>query len=134
LKLRATFGDPIADIIQAGYALAIRTGDLDDQSGLITRRIASQRMAVCGVRSYLRVHGKPKRIDDLAARQAIIYRRSGRVRPWLFPQAGQPPREIMPAGRLRLGAQRRANRLVPLRPRPVNSPSTIRPPAPPVTI
>lgn len=101
LELDLSFGDPIADIIEAGYDLAIRTGDLDDQSGLIARRIASQRMVVCGARYYLRTNGKPKSLDDLAAHQAIIYRRSGRVRPWLFPQQGEPPRAIMPAGRLR---------------------------------
>lgn len=102
LELDLSFGDPIADIIEAGYDLAVRTGDLDDRSSLIARRIASQRMVVCGARSYLRTHGKPRSLDDLAAHQAIIYRRSGRVRPWLFPQQGEPPREIMPAGRLRL--------------------------------
>lgn len=102
LELDLSFGDPIADIIEARYDLAIRTGDLHDQSGLMTRRIASQRMVVCGSRSYLRANGKPKSLDDLAAHQAIIYRRSGRVRPWLFPREGQPPSEIMPAGRLRL--------------------------------
>lgn len=102
LELDLSFGDPIADIIEARYDLAIRTGDLNDQSGLMTRRIASQRMVVCGSRSYLRANGKPKSLDGLAAHQAIIYRRSGRVRPWLFPREGQPPSEIMPAGRLRL--------------------------------
>ena len=102
LELDLSFGDPITDLIEAGYDLAIRTGVLDDQSGLIARRIASQRMVVCGARSCLRTNGKPKSIDDLAAHQAIIYRRSGRVRPWLFPQEGGPAREIMPAGRLRL--------------------------------
>lgn len=102
LELDLSFGDPIADIIEARYDLAIRTGDLNDQSGLMTRRIASQRMVVCGARSYLRANGKPKSLDDLVAHQAIIYRRSGRVRPWLFPREGQPPSEIMPAGRLRL--------------------------------
>lgn len=102
LELDLSFGDPITDIVETGYDLAIRTGDLDDQAGLITRRIASQRMVVCGARSYLRAHGKPRSIDDLSAHQAIIYRRSGRVRPWLFPLGDQPPREIMPSGRLRL--------------------------------
>jgi DNA-binding transcriptional LysR family regulator len=101
LEFDLSFGDPIADIVEAGYDLAIRTGDLNDQSGLITRRIASQRMVVCGARSYLRANGRPKLLDDLAAHQAIIYRRSGRVRPWLFPLGDQPPREIMPSGRLR---------------------------------
>lgn len=102
LELDLSFGDPIADIVEAGFDLAIRTGDLDDQFGLITRRIASQRMVVCGARAYLRANGKPRSIDDLSAHQAIIYRRSGRVRPWLFPLGDQPPREIMPSGRLRL--------------------------------
>ncbi|MBR1169372.1 LysR family transcriptional regulator [Bradyrhizobium liaoningense] len=101
LELDLSFGDPIADIVEAGYDLAIRTGDLDDQSGLIARRIASQRMVVCGARSYLRTSGKPKSLGDLANHQAIIYRGSGRVRPWLFPQEGGIPREIMPSGRLR---------------------------------
>ncbi|MBR0901634.1 LysR family transcriptional regulator [Bradyrhizobium liaoningense] len=102
LELDLSFGDPIANIVEAGYDLAIRTGDLDDQSGLTARRIARQRMVVCGARSYLSANGKPKSIDDLAAHQAIIYRRSGRVRPWLFPLEGQPPREFTPSGRLRL--------------------------------
>ncbi|NYG42994.1 DNA-binding transcriptional LysR family regulator [Bradyrhizobium sp. IAR9] len=102
LELDLSFGDPITDIIEAGYDLAIRTGDLINQSGLIARRIASQRMVVCGARSYLRASGKPKSIDDLTAHQAIIYRRSGRIRPWLFPQGSGPVREIMPSGRLRL--------------------------------
>ncbi|WP_018317516.1 LysR family transcriptional regulator [Bradyrhizobium sp. WSM2793] len=102
LELDLSFGDPITDLIEAGYDLAIRTGDLINQSGLIARRIASQRMVVCGARSYLRASGKPKSIDDLTAHQAIIYRRSGRIRPWLFPQGSGPVREIMPSGRLRL--------------------------------
>jgi DNA-binding transcriptional LysR family regulator len=102
LELDLSFGDGIADLIEGAYDLAIRTGDLDDRAGLITRRIASQHMVVCGARSYLRANGKPKSIDDLAAHQAIIYRRSGRVRPWLFPLGDQPPREVMPSGRLRL--------------------------------
>lgn len=102
LELDLSFGDPIANIVEAGFDLAIRTGDLDDQSGLIARRIARQRMVICGARSYLRANGKPKSIDDLVQHQAIIYRRSGRVRPWLFPRKGQPPHEVMPAGKLRL--------------------------------
>lgn len=102
LELDLSFGDPIANFVETGYDLAIRTGDLDDQSGLIARRIVRQRMVVCGSRSYLRATGRPKSIDDLAEHQAIIYRRSGRVRPWLFPREAQPPREVTPTGRLRL--------------------------------
>jgi DNA-binding transcriptional LysR family regulator len=102
LELDLSFGDPIADLIDGSYDLAIRTGDLNDQSGVIVRRIGRQRMVVCGSRAYLKSHGRPLSVDELAQHQAIIYRRSGRVRPWLFPRDGQPLREIWPAGRLRL--------------------------------
>lgn len=102
LELDLSFGDSIADLVEGGYDLAIRTGELDDRGGLIARRIARQRTIVCGSRAYLKAHGRPRTLDDLGRHQAIIYRRSGRVRPWLFPRDGQPPREIWPSGRLRL--------------------------------
>ncbi len=57
---------------------------------------------MCGSRTYLKAHGRPRSLDELGQHQAIVYRRSGGVRPWLFPREGQPPREIWPAGRLRL--------------------------------
>ncbi|MGF6310094.1 DNA-binding transcriptional LysR family regulator [Bradyrhizobium sp. i1.8.4] len=102
LELDLSFGDPIADLIEGGYDLAIRTGYLAEQSGVIARRIARQYMVVCGSRAYLKAHGKPRGLDELGQHQAIIYRRSGRVRPWLFPHDGVQPREIWPVGRLRL--------------------------------
>lgn len=102
LELDLSFGDPVADLMEGGYDLAIRTGDLDEQSGMITRRIARQRMVVCGSRAYLKANGKPRTLDELGKHQALVYRRLGRARPWLFPRDGQPPREVWPAGRLRL--------------------------------
>ena len=102
LELDLSFGDPVADMMEGGYDLAIRTGDLDEQSGVIARRIARQRMVVCGSRAYLKAHGKPRTLDELGQHQALVYRRLGRARPWLFPRDGQPPREVWPAGRLRL--------------------------------
>jgi len=102
LELDLAFGDPIADLIEGGYDLAVRTGDLTDQSGLIARRIARQRMVVCGSRAYLK-----------GARQAALDRRPrpasgdhlsplGAGSPVAVPRDGQPPLEIWPAGRLRL--------------------------------
>ncbi len=101
LDLDLSFGDAFADL-EDGYDLAIRTGSLQDRSGVIARRVARQRMIVCASPSYLDRHGGPQRIDDLGGHHAVIYRRSGRIRPWLFPRPGGPPVEVMPAGRLRL--------------------------------
>ncbi|RVB73632.1 MULTISPECIES: LysR family transcriptional regulator [unclassified Mesorhizobium] len=103
LELDLSFSDPLADLAEDGCDLAIRTGDLEDQAGVMARRIARQRMVVCASPSYLEMHGWPQQIGDLGSHQAIIYRRSGRVvQPWLFPRNGQPALEVMPVSRLRL--------------------------------
>ncbi|TIO08330.1 LysR family transcriptional regulator [Mesorhizobium sp.] len=103
LELDLSFSDPIADLAEDGCDLAIRTGNLEDQAGVMARRIARQRMVVCASPSYLEMHGSPQQTEDLGRHQAIIYRRSGRViQPWLFPRNGQPALEVMPVSRLRL--------------------------------
>jgi DNA-binding transcriptional LysR family regulator len=103
LELDLSFSDPIADLAEDGCDLAIRTGNLEDQAGVMARRVARQRMVVCASPSYLEMHGQPRQIGDLGGHQTIIYRRSGRVvQPWLFPRHGQPALEVMPVSRLRL--------------------------------
>ncbi|RUY87843.1 LysR family transcriptional regulator, partial [Mesorhizobium sp. M7A.F.Ca.CA.003.01.2.1] len=103
LELDLSLTDRLADLAEDGYDLAIRTGTLDDKVGVIARRVARQGMVVCAAPSYLRIHGEPQRIEDLADHQAIVYRRLGQVvHPWLFVREGQPTLEITPTGRLRL--------------------------------
>jgi DNA-binding transcriptional LysR family regulator len=102
LELDLSFSDPIADLAEDGCDLAIRTGNLEDQAGVMARRVARQRMVVCASSSYLEMQGWPRQIEDLGSHQTIIYRRSGRVvQPWLFPRHGQPALEVMPVSRLR---------------------------------
>ena len=102
LELDLSLNDRFVDLAENDYDLAIRTGDLEDKGGVIARRIARQRMVVCASPSYLDAHGWPQRIEDLGRHDGIIYRRSGRVRPWLFPRNDQPAMEVTPAHRLRL--------------------------------
>lgn len=103
LELDLSLSDRFADLAEDGLDLAIRTGALDDKAGVIARRVARQDMVVCAAPSYLQRHGEPRRIEDLADHQAIVYRRLGQVvQPWLFVREGQAAQEFMPAGRLRL--------------------------------
>lgn len=102
LELDLSFGDGFVDLAEGGHDLAIRTGELQDAANLVTRRVARQRMIVCAAPSYLEDHGSPAELADLADRDAVVYRRSGRVRPWLFPREDGPPAEVMPRHRLRL--------------------------------
>lgn len=102
LELELSFSDRFADLAEDGYDLAIRTGYLENKTGVVARRVARQRMIVCASPSYLERHGRPEQLEDLAHHQAIVYRRLGPVPPWLFPRDGQPPVEITPKSRLRL--------------------------------
>ncbi|MBA4222131.1 MAG: LysR family transcriptional regulator [Methylobacterium sp.] len=102
LELDLAFGDSFVDLAEGGHDLAIRTGELHDAANLVTRRVARQRMIVCAAPSYLDARGTPTQLADLADHDALIYRRSGRVRPWLFPRQDGPPAEVLPRHRLRL--------------------------------
>jgi DNA-binding transcriptional LysR family regulator len=101
LELDLSFGDRLMDLAEDGFDIAVRTGELGGGSGMIARRVARQRMIVCAAPDYLARHGRPLAVGDLGAHQAIIYRRSGRVRPWLFPREGQSALEVAPSHRFR---------------------------------
>lgn len=101
LDLDLAFGDRPVDLADDDLDLALRTGELADTSGLMTRRVARQRMIVCAAPDYLERHGRPQAIAELAAHQSIVYRRSGRVRPWVFPRASGAAVEVTPPHRLR---------------------------------
>nr|WP_034858389.1 LysR substrate-binding domain-containing protein [Sinorhizobium sojae] len=102
LELDLSFNDRLTDLAEDGYDLAIRTGTLADRAGLIARRVARQPMIVCASPAYLETHGRPKTVEELAQHKAVVYRRSGPVPPWLFPQQGQTPFEVLPLNRFRL--------------------------------
>lgn len=98
LELDLSYSDGFYDLAENGFDLAIRTGVPEDRSGVIARRVARQQMIVCASPSYLEKHGKPEQINDLSQHQAIIYHRSGRIRPWSFPRG----ETLVPINRIRL--------------------------------
>ncbi|WP_265517431.1 LysR family transcriptional regulator [Nitratireductor luteus] len=102
LELDLSFNDRIVDLADDGYDLAIRTGKLEDKTGVMARRVARHRMVVCASPSYLEKHGRPRDLDDLGCHHAVVYSRPGWVHSWLFPRQGRPPAEVAPANRLRL--------------------------------
>ena len=102
LELDFSLSDRFADLAEDGYDLAIRTGPLEPQGGLVARRIARQRMIVCGSPGYLGVHGRPESIDDLRRHRGVVYRRSGIVPPWQFPSENADPIEVLPEFRIRI--------------------------------
>lgn len=64
--------DRRVDLIEEGLDLAVRIGELGE-SGLIAKRLGSDRIAVCAAPDYLKRHGAPKTLADLARHNCLTY-------------------------------------------------------------
>lgn len=64
--------DRFVDLVDEGYDLAVRMGDLDDSS-LISRRLAPVRRVLCASPDYIRMHGMPQTPDDLVAHRILHF-------------------------------------------------------------
>ena len=102
LRLDIRLTDTKVDLVRDGIDLAVRIGRMDD-STLVARRVDQQALVLCASPEYLQAHGTPRRIEDLAAHSAIVFRlpTSGRDRPWQFRQRGTAV-ELSPEPRVRV--------------------------------
>lgn len=102
LSLDVRLQDGYVDLVKEGIDLAVRVGTLKDSS-LVARRFGTQGMVLVASPAYLEERGTPKRLDQLAAHDALLFRMpsTGKDRPWQFRQRGQPV-ELHPASRVRL--------------------------------
>lgn len=87
LELDVRLQDSFADLVRDGLDLAVRIGELSD-STLVARRIDWQRLVLVASPAYLKAHGTPHRLEDLARHQVVSFRlpSSGRTRPWQLRQ------------------------------------------------
>ncbi|SFJ73564.1 DNA-binding transcriptional regulator, LysR family [Bosea sp. OK403] len=91
-KLRAevSLTDRINDIIEDGYDLAIRIGDVRENGSLIARAIAKQHDVVVASPVYLSDRPRPQHPDDLVGHSCLGYVSAGQSRPWRFIVDGEP--------------------------------------------
>jgi DNA-binding transcriptional LysR family regulator len=77
--------DRLVDLVEEGWDLAIRIGNLSNSS-LIARRIAPCRIVVCAAPSYLRARGTPRTVSSLADHNCLGYTLSQRtpIDRWVF--------------------------------------------------
>lgn len=100
LELDVTMTDRFVSLLDEGFDLAIRIGDLPD-SNLVARRIAQTRLVICGSPGYLARAGMPRRPEDLAGHDCLIYARTGLPDHWQF-RDGARDLVVQPRGRLRI--------------------------------
>ena len=80
VTLDITLTDRNVDIVDEGFDIAFRIGELPD-SRLISRRLAPYRMMICAAPAYLARRGHPDHPADLAAHDAIGFTPAARS-PW----------------------------------------------------
>lgn len=97
---RTLFQRPPVDLLEDGFDLAVRNGDIGAGAGLMTRTVSLQRMTVCASPTYLAEHGQPETLEDLPAHQAITYACDVRCRKWQFPTADGGLLDFTPPSRL----------------------------------
>lgn len=83
VRLDVALADRRVDLIEEGYDLAIRIGSLPE-SGLIARRLATDRIVLCASPAYLDAHGTPRTPADLKDHACLNYSYSSSGDEWSF--------------------------------------------------
>lgn len=72
VAVELNMSDQQVDLIEEGYDVAIRIGQLQD-SNLVARKITACRQVLCASPAYLAKHGTPQRPEDLLEHNCIVY-------------------------------------------------------------
>ncbi|HEY3145706.1 MAG TPA: LysR substrate-binding domain-containing protein, partial [Dongiaceae bacterium] len=103
LSLEITFTDRRVDLLEEGVDIVVRMGRLEDSTGLVARRLYTQRSAICAAPSYLKAEGRPRTLDDLEHYACINYGRENYLATWQGMDESGSVRSFAPRGRLVLG-------------------------------
>lgn len=98
LSVDLQLNDRTVDLIEEGYDMAVRVGQLPDSS-LIAKRLAPMRRALVAAPDYLDRRGRPAHPRDLAAHDCLIYTYLSSGREWRF-QGGDGEIRVPLSGRL----------------------------------
>ncbi|MFX5743233.1 LysR substrate-binding domain-containing protein, partial [Acinetobacter baumannii] len=73
LEIELSASDRRVDLVAEGFDCVLRTGTLDDSS-LVARPIGHLVQINCASAAYLKRHGTPRSLEDLAHHQLVHYR------------------------------------------------------------
>jgi DNA-binding transcriptional LysR family regulator len=84
LALTVTFSERFVDLIEEGIDLVIRIGELADSSGLVARRLTTQKLVICASPDYLLYGGEPVSSEELSQHQCVVGFRRNQPLSWLL--------------------------------------------------
>lgn len=91
LQVEVVLSDRALNLVEEGIDCAVRGARIADDSTLVARHVAAVRWMTCASPAYLKAHGVPRRIEDLARHNCIrfISPSTGRANDWQFEQGGR---------------------------------------------
>ena len=99
ITLDIELNDRRVDLLEEGFDLAIRIGNLADSS-LVSRRLANSHAVLCASPSYLEKYGIPATPEELTQHQAISYSYMPTGDIWHFHSANNGERAIAVKARM----------------------------------
>jgi DNA-binding transcriptional LysR family regulator len=107
VSVELDLSDRYVDLVDEGFDLAIRIGEMPD-STLKARRLANLRRVVFASPAYFAKHGRPRRPDDLVHHQCIVRTAARDGEAWPF-GGGPRIKTVKVAGRFRTSGAVAAN-------------------------
>ena len=91
ISLDISLDDRMVEIVEEGFDLVLRTGELDD-SRLVARKLSPHRFVTCASPAYLERHGAPMTPDEVPNHTCLRFRfpTTGRLEYWAF-KGWKPP-------------------------------------------
>ncbi|SHI58814.1 DNA-binding transcriptional regulator, LysR family [Malonomonas rubra DSM 5091] len=88
LELDINLLDRRVDLVGEGYDLAIRIVPQQEDSSLVSRKLASSRMVTCAAPEYLEKYGTPQTLNELSRHELIGYSYLPTGDVWKFSSSG----------------------------------------------
>ncbi len=89
VTINLNLSDRVIDLVAEGVDVAIRIASLDDSS-LVGVKLADNRRVVVASPAYLKRHGRPRQLADLARHNCLPISSEGSQRGWTFVDEGKP--------------------------------------------
>jgi DNA-binding transcriptional LysR family regulator len=87
LSIDLQLSDRFVELVEDGVDVAFRVGELKDSS-LIARKVGTTRRVTVGAPEYLRRRGEPRRPEDLATHDCIVYTGLASLDRWHYTRDG----------------------------------------------
>ena len=84
VQVEVSFTDRPADIVEDGFDLAVRVGEANPDTRLVSRVVAKYKAVLCAAPSYLAGRGEPMSIDEISAHDCLIFSSRNRRQSWRF--------------------------------------------------